>query len=49
MGKIDKLRECPAVGRRIKPIECCQNRGKNYGRPTLLEVCRVINNLQIEL
>jgi hypothetical protein len=33
MGKIDKLRECPAVGRRIKPIECGQNRGKNYACP----------------
>lgn len=33
MGKIDKLRECPAVGRRIKPVECGQNRGKNYACP----------------
>jgi len=33
MGKIDKFRDCPAVGRRIKPIECGQNRGKNYACP----------------
>ncbi|MCK9589295.1 MAG: hypothetical protein WC076_07975 [Terrimicrobiaceae bacterium] len=33
MGKIDKLRDCPAVGRRIKPVECGQNRGKNYACP----------------
>ena len=33
MGKIEKFRECPAVGRRIKPIECGQNRGKNYACP----------------
>ena len=33
MGKIDKFRECPAIGRRIKPVECGQNRGKNYACP----------------
>jgi hypothetical protein len=33
MGKIDKFRECPAVGRRIKPVECGKNRGKNYACP----------------
>jgi hypothetical protein len=49
VGKVDKFRECPAVGRRIKPIECRQNRGKNHVRPTLMEICRVIDDLQIEL
>jgi len=33
MGKIDKWRDCPAVGRRIKPIECGQNRGRVYPCP----------------
>jgi hypothetical protein len=49
VGKVDKFRECPAVGRRIKPIERRQNRGKNHVRPTLMEICRVIDDLQIEL
>lgn len=39
MGKIEKFRECPAVGRRIKPIECGQNRGKNYACPAECSYC----------
>ncbi|MFA6175091.1 MAG: hypothetical protein WC765_00765 [Phycisphaerae bacterium] len=33
MGRVAKFRDCPAVGRPIKPIECGQNRGKNYACP----------------
>ena len=39
MGKIEKFRECPAVGRRIKPIECGQNRRKNYACPAECSYC----------
>jgi len=39
MGKIEKWRDCPAVGRKIKPLECGQNRGVNYACPSDCPYC----------
>lgn len=39
MGKAAKWRDCPAVGRRIRPIECGQNRGTNYTCPPECPYC----------
>jgi len=39
MGKNEKFRDCPAVGRRIKPVECGQNRGLNYDCPAVCPYC----------
>ena len=39
MGKIEKFRDCPAVGHRIKPVECGQNRGENYDCPADCSYC----------
>ena len=39
MGKASRLRECPAVGRAIKPVECGQNRGLNYPCPPECPYC----------
>lgn len=39
MGKASKLRDCPAVGRAIKPVECGQNRGLNYQCPPECPYC----------
>ena len=39
MGKIEKFRNCPAVGHRIKPVECGENRGKNYDCPPDCSYC----------
>lgn len=39
MGKASKLRDCPAIGRAIKPMECGQNRGLNYPCPPECPYC----------
>jgi hypothetical protein len=39
MGKVEKFRDCPVAGRKIKRIECGQNRGKNYACPPDCPYC----------